>query len=85
MRILLVTARPDTAETLTSRGVGLVFRVVGYRGRLLLALLSPFFCIYCPKNEEYCLDIASLECLRHKYISPYAERVEDTCPDDLVD
>jgi hypothetical protein len=21
--------------------------------------------IYCSKNEEYCLDIASLECLRH--------------------
>ena len=60
-----MTVRPDIAETLTSRGVALVFRVVGYRGRLLSALLSSLFCIYCPKNEEYCLDIASLECLRH--------------------
>jgi hypothetical protein len=48
-----------------SRGWVLVFQAVGYRGRLLSALLSSFFCIYCPKNEEYCLDIASLECLRH--------------------
>jgi len=26
--------------------------------------------IYCSKNEEYCLDIASLECLRHITIDP---------------
>jgi hypothetical protein len=64
--IYTVTACLDTAETLTSRGVALVFWVVGYKGRLLPALLSPSFCIYCPKNEEYCLDIASLEYLRHK-------------------
>jgi hypothetical protein len=24
-------------------------------------------CIYCPKNEEYCLDIASFECFRHRF------------------
>ena len=60
-----VTACLDTAKTLTLRGVALVFRVVGYRRRLLPALLSPSFCIYCPKNKEYCLDIASLECLCH--------------------
>jgi hypothetical protein len=60
--------RPNTAETLMSRGWTLVFQVVGYKRRLLSALLSSFFCIYCLKNEEYCLDIASLKCLRYNLV-----------------
>jgi hypothetical protein len=53
----------DAAETLTSRRVALVFEV-GDISNVFCILVS--LLIYCPKNEEYCLDIASLECLRHK-------------------
>jgi hypothetical protein len=57
-----VTVRPDMAETLTSRGMALVFEVEDICGIscILVSLL-----IYCSKNEEHCLYIASLECLRH--------------------
>jgi hypothetical protein len=56
-----VTVHQLAAGTLMSRGA-LVFQAEDIQ-RLLY--LPSCFCIYCLKNEEYCLDIASLECLRH--------------------
>ncbi len=53
------------AETLISRAGRRFFKLEDI-GADICPIISSFFCIYCSKNEECCLDLASLECFRHK-------------------